>query len=88
MSQLSRLALLLLAGLSSAAWGQVVTATLRGSVIDPAGAVVPNATVTATNTNRGTSISRRSGESGLVTLPSLPLGNYTIAVEAPGIELL
>jgi len=88
MSQLSRLALLLLAGFLPCAWCQVVTATFHGTIVDPNGAVVPNANVTGSNVTRGTSISRTSDESGLVTFSSLPLGDYTIAVEAPGFKTL
>src|SRR5262245_37306293 len=89
MSQLCyRIMFMLLAGSLSSVWGQVVTATFHGTIVDPNGAVVPGATVTATNTTRGTSISRKSDDGGLVTFTSLPLGDYTIAVEATGFKTL
>lgn len=79
---------MLLAGSCSTLFGQVVTATFHGTIVDPTGGVVPGATITATNTGRGTSIVRKSDESGLVTFTSLPLGDYTIAVESPGFKTL
>ena len=52
--------LLLIVGmifLPSGARGQAVTATLVGSIIDPGGAVVPNAPVSITNQDTGASLS-------------------------------
>jgi hypothetical protein len=51
------LAIVLFAGASilylDPGYGQIVTASLSGSVIDPAGAAIPEATVTVTNTQTG-----------------------------------
>ncbi|HET8546894.1 MAG TPA: TonB-dependent receptor [Bryobacteraceae bacterium] len=74
--------------LPAACWGQVVTATLYGTVLDPNGGGIPNARVTATNVDRGTAIVRETDGSGQVTLTSLPVGNYVISVEAPGFKSL
>jgi hypothetical protein len=73
---------------SSSATAQVVTATLYGNVVDPNGAAVPKATVTATNVNRGTSVSRQTDDSGIVLLPALPVGEYKVTVEAQGFKSL
>ncbi len=81
----SILALMLVA---SSAMGQVVTATLHGTVLDPQGAVVANATVTPLNVGRGTSISRQSNELGEVSFPSLPIGDYAVTIEAKGFKTL
>src|SRR6185437_10216395 len=83
-----RLLSLLLVGMASTAMGQVVTATLYGTVLDPNGAVVPNATVTALNVGRGISTVRQSDAAGEVVLSSLPVGDYTITVEVPGFKSL
>lgn len=86
--QCFRLIPVLVAGSFLPGWGQVVTATFHGTITDPNGAVVPGATVTATNTGRGTSISRKSDDIGLVTFTSLPPGDYTVAVESAGFKTL
>jgi hypothetical protein len=88
MQFIRQIALAILLGFSAVVWSQVVTATLQGTIVDPNGALVPNATVTATNANRGTSISRKADDSGLVTMTSMPPGDYTITVEAPGFKTL
>ena len=82
------LSFMLAMGMASTAVGQVVTATLYGTVLDPNGAVVPNATVTALNVGRGISTVRQSDAAGEVVLASLPVGDYTITVEVPGFKSL
>ena len=82
------LSCMLAMGMATTAMGQVVTATLYGTVLDPNGAVVPNATVTALNVGRGTSTVRQSDAAGEVVLSSLPVGDYTITVEVPGFKSL
>ena len=78
------LALLLLMGGGRALHAQVSTGTLSGHVTDPTGAVVANATVTATNVATNISASVKSNSSGLFTLPNLPAGNYDVSVVAAG----
>src|SRR5881628_2631778 len=58
--------------------------TLNGTVLDPAGAVVPGATVVATNNATGVETKTTSTSAGAYTLPYLPSGTYTIRVSAPG----
>ena len=62
----------------------IVTGSISGTVLDPQGAVVTGATVRATQveTNRG--FTTTSTSRGVVDLPSLPPGVYTITVEAKG----
>jgi hypothetical protein len=60
------------------------TATLRGRVVDPQDAVVPNATVTATNTATGISRSVPTTSVGDYVIPNLSPGTYNITVEAKG----
>ncbi len=59
--------------------GQIV-----GTVTDPAGAVVPNATVQAVNTGTGFRQSATTTSSGLYRFNILPLGLYEITVESSG----
>src|SRR5438309_11529379 len=60
------------------------TADLRGTVKDPNGAVVQNATVTVRDEARNFERSAQSNESGYFTLLSLPPGHYTLTVTATG----
>ena len=66
--------------------GQVITATIHGTVFDPTGAAIPDATLTATNDLTGASSSANSGISGEVTLAFLPTGVYTVTVETTGFK--
>jgi hypothetical protein len=57
-----------------------------GTVVDPSGAAVAGATVTARDTDRGTSLSTRSDATGSFNLPDVPVGNYRVTVEAKGFQ--
>lgn len=76
----------LLLFLAMAAYAQVdyATATLKGTVADPLGAVVAGATVTATNSATGASKTTRSGADGSYQLAALPPGTYQITFEHQG----
>lgn len=72
----------------SPGYGQVdVSAgTLRGTVVDPNGAAISKATVTATNLAKGTAESAQTGDDGSYNLSLLQPGEYQLAVEAPGFQ--
>src|ERR1051326_7921984 len=74
----------LLASCAVSLIAQNVTGGLAGLVKDPSGAVVPNATVTATETGTRASFKTASNEEGEYTFRTLPVGTYRIDVEAPG----
>lgn len=76
----------LLLFLAMTAYAQVdyATATLKGTVVDPLGAVVSGATVTATNSATGASKTTRSGVDGSYQLTALPPGSYQITFEHQG----
>jgi hypothetical protein len=59
---------------------------ISGTVTDPTGAVIPNATVTATNIATGVKTVRTSGASGNYLISPVPPGDYTISVSAPGFQ--
>ncbi len=59
------------------------TATLRGTVTDQSGAVVPNAKVTARNQATGIERSTQSDSTGNYQIASLPVGKYDVDVSAP-----
>ena len=69
----------------SALMAQVTTGSIAGTIKDPSGAVVPNATVTFTNTDKNAVIRTvKSGSSGEFSAPLLPIGRYSLTVEASG----
>ncbi|PYX92054.1 MAG: hypothetical protein DMG67_08070, partial [Acidobacteria bacterium] len=64
-------------------WAQsAASATIVGVVTDSQGAVVPNATVTATNTATGIVSSAKTTGSGNFVIPNLPASTYDVKVEA------
>jgi len=63
------------------------TATIVGKVVDPQGAVILDAQVTAVNTATGVSRSVSTTSSGDYAIPSLPPGTYDIKVQASGFAL-
>src|SRR6266478_4995653 len=67
---------------------QTGTSNITGSVRDTAGAVVPGATVTAKNEATGVTSTQTTNDSGVYAFSSLPVGNYTIAVEKQGFKTL
>jgi len=67
-------------------YGQVVNATLYGSVSDPTGAAIPGATVAATNVKTGIRTERPSDGTGNYLLPSLPPGTYDLEVKKEGFK--
>jgi len=79
-------ALLPLIGLfvGSAAWAQIKSGTIVGTVTDPSGAAVAGATVSVVNENTNVATSTVSGESGEFTVPYLAAGSYMVVVEKPG----
>ena len=57
---------------------------LTVEVSDPSGAVIPNASVTVSNTATGQSRTEVTGSDGSFTFPLLPVGNYTVTISAAG----
>jgi len=72
-------------GLSGSAVAQTGgMAGIQGLVQDPTGAVVPNATVTATSDETHVVTVRQTTGEGIYTISPLLPGSYTVKVEAPG----
>ena len=69
-------------GCSGVAWSQTVQGVITGTVTDPSGAVVPNATVTITNAGTNISQSTTTGADGSYRFPLVPPGTYTLEVKA------
>ena len=62
------------------------TGALTGSITDPSGAVIPNATVTATNLDTGQARTTITGADGTYKFTLLPPGNYRVKIEAGGFK--
>ena len=61
---------------------------LEGTVTDSTGAVIPNATVTATDQASNVATTRQSSSAGLYSISPLIPGIYTITVKAAGFDTL
>jgi hypothetical protein len=72
--------------LTHAASAQEVTASIVGTITDPSGSAIKNAAVTATSTERGTVWRAETNDTGAYTLTRLPVGGYTVKVEAQGFQ--
>ena len=59
---------------------------IAGNVLDPSGAAVPNAEVTAKGEETGTTYTAKSSSSGNFRFPSIQLGRYTLTTTAPGFK--
>jgi hypothetical protein len=70
---------------SGSVWAQT-TGTLLGVISDPNGAVVPSATVRVTNNDTGFTTTAVSTSEGSYLLQLLPIGHYSISVEAGGFK--
>jgi len=67
---------------SGVAWSQTVQGVITGTVTDPTGAVVPNATVTITNVGTNISQTTTTGSDGSYRFSLVPPGSYTIEIKA------
>src|SRR3974377_1512472 len=63
---------------------QVASAELSGTILDPTGAAVANAKVTATNVTTNRPLSTVRDATGKDVIPLLPPGEYPVNVEASG----
>jgi hypothetical protein len=72
----------------SASPAQVTSGTIFGTVKDPSGAFIKDASVSVTNPANGLTRSVRSTDNGDFVVPNLLPGNYSISIEAPGFKKL
>ncbi len=91
MRRSTKIAILLfaMAGLFAAmetSWSQEVTAGVTGTVLDPSGAPINGADVTAKDKDRGTTFTTHSDSSGVFNITRLPVGVYSVTASAPGFD--
>src|SRR5262245_27347275 len=65
---------------------QVQNASLTGLITDPTGAVIADAMVAAKNVATNIEYSQKTDASGYYLFPSLPIGTYSLSVEAAGFK--
>ena len=71
---------------TTAAFSQMNTADIAGIVSDPVGAVVPGARVVALNIETQRTFTSVTSDAGRYLLTQLPLGEYTLTVDAQGFK--
>jgi len=59
---------------------------ITGTVTDATGAVIPNATVTASNDATGVATSRKTSSAGVYQISPLIVGTYSVTVSADGFQ--
>jgi hypothetical protein len=62
------------------------TGSISGNVVDKTGAGVPTATVVATSESTGLARGSKTDTAGHYLIPLLPVGNYTVRVDASGFQ--
>src|ERR1051326_7400170 len=65
-------------------WAADPTGTIAGTVLDPSGAAIVGAKVTATNINTGLKREATTASDGGYVFPLVPVGVYSVTVEAQG----
>ena len=66
------------------AFGQADQGAITGLVQDPTGAVIANAQVTLTSIDNGLELKTQTDSSGNYVFSPVKIGNYKVAVTAPG----
>ncbi len=69
-----------------AARAQTTLGGITGVVTDPAGAILPGATVTLTGEQTGLTRTQTTGSNGYYDFPNLPIGTYTLTFALTGFE--
>ncbi|MFC5864532.1 carboxypeptidase regulatory-like domain-containing protein [Acidicapsa dinghuensis] len=75
-----------LMGISISAIAQQTLGSINGTVLDPAGAAIPDATVTVTNSAIDFTRSAKSQGDGFFQIFNLPIGTYTVKISHDGFE--
>src|SRR5580693_3132084 len=92
MSRLGKLIFLLVAAVAGVSFvsgnlaAQQITASIRGTVSDPSGAIVQAATVTAKQIETGLTRVSITDHQGEYVLVELPIGHYQLEIQAKGFQ--
>ena len=68
----------------SMAWGQAITGSITGTVLDSSGAAVDGAKVTAINVDTGVQTPTTTNANGIYTIHYLQIGHYKVSVMVQG----
>jgi Carboxypeptidase regulatory-like domain len=71
---------------AAAAFGQMNTGDITGTVTDPTGAIVAGVSVTALQVSTQQKHTSTSNDAGQYFLPQLPLGEYKLTIDAQGFK--
>lgn len=78
--------LVLVLSLAGLAFSQTDTGRVIGTITDPTGAVLSNATVTVIETGTGRTLTTKTNDSGEYVFNALPIGKYHIEVKQEGFK--
>ncbi|HEY4354573.1 MAG TPA: TonB-dependent receptor [Acidobacteriaceae bacterium] len=76
----------LLVAATGTSFGQAVYGSIYGTVTDASGALIPNATITVTDTAKGTSVDVKANDNGEFTADHLIPDQYSIRVVSQGFK--
>lgn len=76
--------LVLICTVSNSMRAQTITGAVTGTVVDTTGAIIPNATVTATNVQTGVATPTHTNQDGIYFIRFLQIGRYKVEVDVPG----
>jgi hypothetical protein len=79
-------AVLVISLTTSALMAQTDTGSIAGTVADPTGAVIPGATIVATNTGTGQKLTAVSDGIGDFKILAVPRGDYNVVASMPGFK--
>jgi hypothetical protein len=78
--------LLFALSLSTTAFAQSDSGSINGQITDPGGAVIPGATVIATDLGTNTVVTTKTGSKGEYSFSTLRASRYKLTVSAPGFK--
>ncbi|MGA7156242.1 MAG: carboxypeptidase regulatory-like domain-containing protein [Acidobacteriaceae bacterium] len=73
-----------LLGTSSPVWAQQAAGSITGTVLDPSGSAIPNATVTVRDVDRGTTWTTKTTSDGIYNFPQITVGTVVVSADATG----
>jgi hypothetical protein len=65
---------------------QQITASIRGTAVDPSGAVIPGVQLTATNVGTNINYAATSNADGIFEFLNLPIGTYKVSADKAGFK--